>query len=408
MATMSTLKSDKRQRPARVKVRILFVPGFVADTYSEIERSFIELCSSSDRDVEFLWLVPDISFKHNRFERAESRMTLKEPVWVPHMRIFGIPYVVRNISKYNPIANFQLFREIFRNNRIDAVYTHFGYERFWAALFGKLFGKVIIWNEHWHSLGRRYAWFKRIFYRFFVDDFISISRFITNTLPPTAQVHTILNAIHTDPPKHIQAEQLSELRSRLGIAQDSKVVLMVAAFRPEKRHMLALEVCKRALKVRNDLDFVFLGEGDLRVPFLAKVKDSELDGHVIAPGHVDNVEDYYAIANVSILTSHYEPFGYVVLEAMRHALPILAFNSGGPSEVIRNGETGFLAREGDVSEFTQTLLDLAENDELRATIGEKARQAVQQEYNREIWIKRLNATLRDIVVRHRPQSMKSS
>jgi glycosyltransferase involved in cell wall biosynthesis len=183
---------------------------------------------------------------------------------------------------------------------------------------------------------------------------------------------------------------------------------MVAAFRPEKRHMLALEVCKRALKVRNDLDFVFLGEGDLRVPFLAKVKDSELDGHVIAPGHVDNVEDYYAIANVSILTSHYEPFGYVVLEAMRHALPIVAFNSGGPSEVIRNGETGFLAREGDVSEFTQTLLDLAENDELRATIGEKARQAVQQEYNREIWIKRLNATLRDIVVGHRPQSMNSS
>lgn len=403
---MPTEKYNIRQPEAQAKVRILFVSGFVVDTYSEIERSFIELCSSPDREIEYLWLVPGISCEHNRYEKPKEGVELDEPVWLPHLRNNGIPYVVRNISKFNPFENYLLFREIFRDNKIDAVYTHFGFERFWTIFFGKLFGKVTIWNEHWHSLGRRYGNYKRLFYRMFVDEIISVSHFITSTLPPTARVHTIPNAIHIELPKHVQVEQVSELRNRLGIGQDAKIVLMVAAFRPEKRHMLALEVCKRALNVRNDLYFVFLGEGDLRPPFLAKAKNMGLDSHVIAPGHVDNVEDYYAIANVSILTSHYEPFGYVVLEAMKHALPVIAFDTGGPREVIRHGETGLLVSEGDVSEFTQMLLDLADNNQLRENIGRKARHAIQQKYNRENWIKQLNTTLKDIVINYQGQSPK--
>jgi len=99
---------------------------------------------------------------------------------------------------------------------------------------------------------------------------------------------------------------------------------------------------------------------------------------------------------------------HVVLEAMRHALPVVAFNTGGPSEVIRDGESGFLVREGDVSGFTQRLLDLAKNSELREAIGEKARHAIQQEYNREIWIRQLNTTLKDIVTGYRIQTLKKS
>lgn len=394
---ISALKSEKGLRAAQAKVRILFVPGFVADTYSEIERSFVELCSSPDHDIEFLWLVPDLSYKHNRFARQESRMTLKEPVWVPYLRNNSIPYVVRNISKYNPFSNFLLFREIFRNNQIDAVYTHFGFERFWAIFFGKLWGKVTIWNEHWHSLGRRYGLVKRLFYRFFVDEFISVSKFITSTLPQNSRVHTIPNAVHVDVPKQLSQKEKSERRKQLAVPDDTKIVLMVAAFRREKRHMLALEVCECVLNVRSDLIFIFLGDGELRGPFLDRVRDLGLDRHVIAPGHVNNVEDYYAISDVSILTSYYEPFGYVVLEAMRYALPVVAFDTGGPAEVIRSGETGVLIRDGDVEEFAQRLLELIDNWQLRFDVGGRGRQAVEQEYSREAWIEKLATTLRVIV-----------
>jgi len=165
--------------------------------------------------------------------------------------------------------------------------------------------------------------------------------------------------------------------------------------------MLALEVCERVLKQRKDVVFIFLGKGEMREPFLAKARSLGLDGHIILPGHVDNVDDYYSIASIFILTSHFEPFGYVVLEAMRHALPVVAFDTGGPAEVIRNRETGILVKDAEVDEFAQSLLELIDSKPLREAIGEKARQAVQQEYNRETWISQLNTTLRNIVTRHR-------
>lgn len=384
-----------------MKTRILFVSGFVADTYSEIERSFVELCTNTGNDVEYLWLVPEISAKDNRFARPDSAHSLVEPVWVTHLRSRNIQFVVANISKYNFLTNFLLFRRIFHNHTIDAVYTHFGPERFWATFFGKLWGKVTIWNEHWHSLGRRYAPFKRIFYRIFVDEFISVSKYITSTLPLDASVHTLPNAIHAYFPAELNSEQCIRLRKYLGIAVNSTVVLMVAAFRPEKRHMLALDACARVLKVRNDVTFVFLGEGELRMPFLEKVKEQGLAVNIVAPGHVDNVEDYYAIADISMLTSHYEPFGYVVLEAMRYKLPVVAFDSGGPSEVLKNDETGILIRDGDVDGFARRVLNLIESGEDRKRIGQNASRAIEEDYNRERWISRLNTTLKDIVATQR-------
>ncbi len=85
--------------------------------------------------------------------------------------------------------------------------------------------------------------------------------------------------------------------------------------------------------------FVFLGDGPLRPAFLEKVRASGLHHRVHAPGHVHNANDYYAAADLCILTSYYEPFGYCVLESMRFGVPLVAFDNGGPAEVIRDDDT---------------------------------------------------------------------
>ncbi len=397
----AALGSKERNAAAGTKVRVLLVPGFVVDTYSSIEQSLVELSAKPDPDLEFLWLVPDIRHKYNRFSRPGNQHSMNEPVWLPHLRHCGIPYIVGNVSKYNLLSNFLLFRDIFRKNRIDAVYTHFGFERYWVAFFGKLFGKVTIWHERWHSLGRRYAFFRRLFYRLFIDEFISISKFITSTLPSGMRVHTIHHGTRTEIPTQLSKNGRSELRKQLGAVDDTKIVLMVANFRTEKRHMLAFEVCERILEKRTDVVFVFIGDGEVRSDFLTKVKNAGLKDHIVAPGYVDNMDDYYAVVDICILTSYYEPFGQVVLEAMRHGLPQVAFDTGGPAEVIQDGETGFLAKDGDVDEFAQSVLDLIEDEQLRAAIAEKARQVVQTEYSRERWIRKIDTLLKNIVFEYR-------
>jgi glycosyltransferase involved in cell wall biosynthesis len=361
----------------------------------------VELCATPARDVEFLWVVPEISWKHNSFAKPESRATLKEPAFVPHLRTYGIPYVVGNISKFNLLSNYLLFRDIFRRNRIDAVFTHFGFERFWATLLGKLWGKVTIWNEHWHSLGMRYGFAKRLFYRIFVDEFISISNFIAGTLPRGCRVHTIINAIRSDPPSRLTEQQALDLRKRLGVGERDQIVLMVAQFTPQKRHFLALEICRKVLAARPNVFFIFLGKGSTRIPFLEKARELGLQQRIVAPGYVSDVGSYYSVADFCLLTSHNEGFGYAVLEAMRYSLPVIAFDSGGPAEVIRNGETGILVKDADVDGFADRVVELIDNRELRVAIGERAHKAIQDEFSRDVWIRKLTAALEDIVVRHR-------
>jgi glycosyltransferase involved in cell wall biosynthesis len=386
-------------RIAGEKPCILFVPGFVADTYSEIEQSCVELCAAENRNIEFLWLVPDISSNYDNFARPESRATLKEPVYLPYLRSNNVPYIVGTISKFNVIENLLLFRRIFREHQVDAVYTHFGLERFWAAFIGKLFGKTIIWNEHWYSLGMRFGPLKRLFYRSFVDEFICVSEFIRRTLPRKKQVHTILNGIRPEASGKRSGAALRALRRQLGIDANMKVVLMVAAFTPQKRHEIALKLCEEILNKRKDVMFCFLGDGVTRNSFLAQVKERGLRDHILAPGYVRNVDDYYSVADICILTSYCEGFGYTVLEAMRYGCAMVAFDTGAPPELIRSGETGFVVPEGDLDSFTSSMMELIDNPTLRLVMGKNARRAVRERHSRELWIARVHATLGDIVTR---------
>lgn len=399
---------DNIPNVARRKTRILLVSGFVVDTYSSIEQSLVELSARPDPEIEFLWLVPDIKWKHNRFSRPASRHSLKEPVWVTRLRDHDIRYVVGNVSKYNLVANFLLFRKIFRENDVDAVYTHFGFERFWTAFFGKMFGKVVIWHERWHSLGGRYAPVKRVFYRIFVDDFIAVSNFIKNTLPAGKRVRATIPGTRVNVPIVIDREERSERRRRLGIPLDAVAIVMVANFRAWKRHMLALEICGEVLRKRRDAVFIFLGDGELRNPFLAKAKSMGIEDRIIAPGYVDNVNDYFAVSDISMLTSHYEPFGNVVLEAMRYALPVVSFATGGPGEMIRHGHTGLLAAEADASDFAGKVLELVEDEQLRVTFGANGRQVAELDYSREAALERVSSWLKDSVWEHRSSSVQGA
>lgn len=391
-----------------LKKTILFVPGFAVDTYSEIEASYIDLCAAPDPEIQFVWLVSEISAEGNQFVNPANRGKLSEPVWVSELRRRQIPYVSANIRTLNVYRNLRTFAKIFREYRIDAVYTHFGIERYWATFFGKLLGKKTIWNEHWHSLDRPGGGLKRMFYRIFVDEFIAVSRFIARTLPRTNRVHTVLNAIRSMEGEEHDVEP-SAVRARYGIEVRCKtLVLMVAAFRAEKRHFIALEVCQRVLQERSHVAFLFLGEGPLRYSFLTKVKELALQDRIFAPGYSRDVELAYAAADICMLTSLNEPFGYCVLEAMKHGLPIVVFDSGGPAEIVRNEETGVLIPEGDVSTFAEALVRLVDDSERRRRIGRAAARSIESDFNRSVWITRLQGVIRQIVSEETDRQMARS
>lgn len=92
---------------------------------------------------------------------------------------------------------------------------------------------------------------------------------------------------------------------------------------------------------------------------------------------VQNIDEKYIESSIYLMTSHYEGFGIVLIEAMICGLPCISFDCPcGPSEIITNEEDGFLIPTNDVSALANKICFLIERNDLRKEMGRKARQNV--------------------------------
>ncbi|OYX27593.1 MAG: hypothetical protein B7Z06_04050 [Flavobacteriales bacterium 32-35-8] len=90
-----------------------------------------------------------------------------------------------------------------------------------------------------------------------------------------------------------------------------------------------------------------------------------------------NIGEKYKGASIYTMSSRYEGFGMVLTEAMAYGVPCVSFDCPyGPSDIIADNEDGFLVTNGDIKAFSDKLCELIENQELRQTMGKKARENV--------------------------------
>lgn len=173
-------------------------------------------------------------------------------------------------------------------------------------------------------------------------------------------------------------------RRQLGLADDERIILFVGRIEPLKGIDILISA---AAQLHEEADFfhaVIVG-GDAR----AKTRVRELkslatslgvEHHVSFVGPVDHerLPLYYSAADVCVVPSFYESFGLVAVEAMACGTPVVASRVGGLVTTVRDGETGYLVPWRCPEPFAERLDLLLRNDELRASLGGAARQAVQR------------------------------
>ena len=92
------------------------------------------------------------------------------------------------------------------------------------------------------------------------------------------------------------------------------------------------------------------------------VKDLELSGNVFFHGFEKDTEKIYHEMDVLLMFSKMEGFGRVTVEAMQRGIPVIGFDSGGTSELVKNGYNGFLFRTKD--DFLRVVDRLFESNEI--------------------------------------------
>lgn len=149
-----------------------------------------------------------------------------------------------------------------------------------------------------------------------------------------------------------------------GINPENKVILMVAGFRPEKRHVDAIQAFIKLKSKSPKTSLVFLG--DERVPqyhaMKEQVKNSGAeDLHVFLASEGGDVRNFYWASNVFTLTSNkVETFPITALESMACGLPCVLSDVGGTRDFIRDGFNGYLVKPEDTDSICNGWLTVLE------------------------------------------------
>jgi len=176
---------------------------------------------------------------------------------------------------------------------------------------------------------------------------------------------------------------------RLGIARESRVVGIVANYRPVKDLEMFLAAAALIAEHEPRAVFLLVGHGPLRKQLGEAAQRRGIAAKVFFTDGNEPVPPCLPLMEVACLSSRNESFSNAILEYMAAGLPVVATDVGGNREAIVEGVTGFLTPPGDAAAFAKAVICLLDNQSLRNEMGNRARERCRDQFGMESCIRRL-------------------
>src|SRR6266576_2529235 len=176
----------------------------------------------------------------------------------------------------------------------------------------------------------------------------------------------------------VPQERKSALRCQLGLDGRTMVLLSVGRLSREKGHADFIRAFPRMRELLRSvpLRFVLVGEGPERSRIEELCRSLHLTDAVTLAGHQDDLNPYFAIADVFVLPSHSEGSPNVLLEAMAAGVPVVATAVGGVPELASNGRDALLVKGNDLAGLACAVARLLQDPGLRDRLVSSALQIV--------------------------------
>lgn len=159
----------------------------------------------------------------------------------------------------------------------------------------------------------------------------------------------------------------------------AKRVVTIGRYAYQKGYDLLLQAWAEVEKQYPDWTLDIYGQGDQTI-YRELMGDLGIDAnrcHLNGP--VEDVVKTYQDSAIFVLSSRFEGFGLVLVEAMACGLPVVSFDCpAGPDEIITDGVDGLLVPSGDVQALAEKLMALMADEDLRQRLGKRARQTAQR------------------------------
>jgi glycosyltransferase involved in cell wall biosynthesis len=292
----------------------------------------------------------------------------------------NFPVAVSNLSFLNPFKILHL-RRTFMQEKVKTLVMNLSSDMKVAGIAAKLAGVENIIYKRANAIPIRNTFLNRFLFSKVITRMIANSEetkrsVLANNpnLIESSKIHVIYPGIDLNFRKDTALEPVYE-------RQDGEIILGNAGRLSEEKGQIYLIHLAEILKEK-DIRFRILiaGEGKLKSWLKKQARQRNVQDEVIFLGFIKDVERFYLNIDIFLLTSLWEGFGYVMVEAMAQKKPVIAFDIKSSAEVVDDGTSGYLVPRGDVEAMADRVIKLAKNRKLREEFGNRGLQKVEQHF----------------------------
>jgi glycosyltransferase involved in cell wall biosynthesis len=298
---------------------------------------------------------------------------------------------VRYISMKNKInlGGLKQLRDIIKEEKIMLIHSH-GYKpSFYCLLLHILYKVPYIITCHLWTMDnfkyRLYVLLDRIS-MLFAERVVAVSQPIMNDIYRwkinRKNVIMINNGIdiykYTECIDNLNPQNL---RNELGLQQNTLIIGNIGRLTHQKAQHIFIEAASIIINKRSDIEFIILGEGDQRDYIDGLIMKLGISQKVHLAGFRQDAIQIMKLFEVFVLCSINEGLPIVILEAMSLGVPIVSTDVGDIPNVIHDGLNGILINKGDPSVLSDAILRILDDQSLRKTISNNAKQTVNSEFS---------------------------
>ena len=262
---------------------------------------------------------------------------------------------------------------------------------FGAGIAGKLMGKAVYYHIHETSLSP--ASFKR-FLRFIVQKTASEVIFVSKSVEERESfVHipqqVIYNALPSEFLKIAEKVPYESMR-------DGKFnVLMICSLKAYKGVEEFVEVARRC-EAQNKITFTLVLNAE-QSEIESYFGGRDLPSNITLVSRQNNLVPFFENAslllNLSRVDECVETFGLTIIEAMAFGIPVIVPPVGGPAEIVRDGEEGYLISSYETEKIAKTIMELFKNEERCMALSKAARKRV-EDFKEDVFEKKMIEVIR--------------
>lgn len=306
-----------------------------------------------------------------------------------------ISEMMRSINGYNDVVAYEKIKSIIKRYKPDIVHTHASkagvlgrqaaiscgvpviVHTFHGHIFNSYFNKYV--TETFRKIEQHYA--KRTSAIVAISDIQKYELSEVYKIAPAEKFRVIPLGFDLNRFQENKAMKRDAFRKQYDIADDEIAVSIVGRLVPVKNHRMFIDAIKKVKsKTNRKVRGIIVGDGDLRDGLLEyaslhgltsstpehKVPNSDL----IFTSWIKDADYVFAGSEISALTSLNEGTPVSIIESQAANVPVVSTIVGGIRDVVVEGKTALLSPTQNVDAFSENLLMLVENDEMRKQMSE--------------------------------------